>query len=71
MGVLLVGEAENADERISLAREHLSMEHPERPIAPVMAVGHASCNHARVGTGRRSEPGNGRKIALEIAAGEP
>src|SRR5215475_1912723 len=69
MGVFLISEAEDADERVRFAREHLVMQHPRRPVAAMAAVGNEGVDDARLGAGLLRQPRDGREIALEIAAG--
>src|SRR5262249_40582077 len=70
MGVFLVSKAEDADERVRVAGEHLVMQHPRRPVASMTAVGDEGADNARVGTVLLRYALDGRKIALEIATGD-
>ena len=69
MGVFLISEAEDADQRVRFAGEHLVMQHPRRPVAAMAAVSNEGLDDARLGAGLLRQPRDGREIALEIAAG--
>src|SRR5262245_32808787 len=69
MGVFFISEAEDADERVRFAREHLVMQHPRRPVAAMAAVGNEGLNDARLGAGLLRQPRDGGEMALEITAG--
>src|SRR5262249_1487335 len=49
MGVFLVSEAEDADQRVGFA--HLLVQHPRRPVSAMATVGNKSMDDARLGTG--------------------
>src|SRR5262245_15152731 len=70
MGVFLISEAEDADERVRFARKHLVMQHPRRPVAAMAAVDNEGLDDACLGAGLLRQPRDGREIALEIAAGD-
>src|SRR5215831_17462469 len=70
MGIFLISEAEDADERVHFAGEHLVMQHPRRPVAAMAAVGNEGLDDARLGAGLLRQSRDGREIALEIAAGD-
>src|SRR5262245_38680059 len=69
IGIFLISEAEDADERVRFACEHLIMQHPRRPVAAMTAVGNEGADDARLGAGLLRQPRDGREIALEIATG--
>jgi len=70
MRVFLVGEAEDAEERLRPAGEDLAVQEAQDPVAPVPAVAQEGIDHAGIAPGLPGEPHHGRKIAFEIAAGE-
>src|SRR6516165_7660677 len=51
MGVFLISEAEDADQRVRFAGEHLVMQHPRRPVAAMAAVGNEGLDDACLGAG--------------------